>query len=84
MKDLAVPDGVRFAWLPAYSPELQPAERLWPLDDEPVANRTFHDLELVEVALVARCRALAADRARHKARARYWWWPLERRAGKRL
>lgn len=27
--------------LPAYSPELQPVERVWPLVDEPLANRAF-------------------------------------------
>src|SRR5689334_18176240 len=32
---LATPDGISLAFLPPYSPELQPAERLWPLMDEP-------------------------------------------------
>ena len=32
-KNLAVPDGITLAFLPPYSPELQPAERLWPLVD---------------------------------------------------
>ncbi len=32
-------------WLPPYSPELQPAERLWPLVDAPIANRTFDSIE---------------------------------------
>ncbi|WP_438941520.1 transposase [Moorena bouillonii] len=27
--------------LPSYSPELQPAERLWPLTNEPIVNRFF-------------------------------------------
>src|SRR4029079_16846219 len=27
--NLAVPDGIRLAYLPPYSPELQPAEHLW-------------------------------------------------------
>ena len=31
-------------FLPPYTPELQPAERLWPLANEAVANHSFHDL----------------------------------------
>ena len=43
--ELALPEGIDLVFLPAASPELQPAERLWPLVDEPVANRAFADLE---------------------------------------
>ena len=76
---LALPEGVHLAFLPASSPELQPAERLWPLLDEPVANRAFADLDELEGVLVARCRALAADRRALKAHTRFHWWPRERR-----
>ena len=31
-----------------HSPELQPAERLWPLTNEPLANRHFADLDAME------------------------------------
>ena len=61
--DLVVPDGIDLVFLPPYSPELQPAERLWSLVDEPIANRVFPDLDALEAVLVARCRALEADRA---------------------
>ena len=76
---LAVPDGVHLAFLPAASPELQPAERLWPLLDEPVTNRPFADLDELEAALVERCRTLEADRRTIKAHTRFRWWPRERR-----
>lgn len=75
--DLALPDGVDLALLPARSPELQPAERLWGLVDEPVANRAFPDLDALEEVLVDRCRALEADPARLRARTRFHWWPAE-------
>jgi transposase len=42
---LQVPAGLHLVPLPPYSPELQPAERLWPLVNEPLANRTFDTLE---------------------------------------
>ena len=46
--DLVVPDGIELVFLPPYSPELQPAERLWSLVDEPIANRVFPDLDALE------------------------------------
>lgn len=45
-------------FLPAHSPELQPAERLWPLTNEAVANHSFETLEQLELVLFQRCRAL--------------------------
>ncbi len=53
-----VPKGIHLFFLPAYSPELQPAERLWPLTNEPIANRCFESLDELEVVLFARCRRL--------------------------
>jgi hypothetical protein len=35
-----IPAGVHWHFLPPYSPELQPAERLWPLTNAALANRT--------------------------------------------
>jgi transposase len=78
-KDLVLPEGLHLAFLPPASPELQPAERLWGLVDEPVANRTFTDLDDLEATLVTRCRALEQQRQPIKARTRYHWWPQERR-----
>jgi hypothetical protein len=75
--DLVLPDGVHLVFLPSASPELQPAERLWPLVDEPVANRAFPDLAALEAVLVARCRTLEADPQRLKAHTRFHWWPPE-------
>ena len=47
---VAVPEGVRLIFLPPYSPKLQPAERVWPMMNEAVANRYFQDLaEMMEV-----------------------------------
>src|SRR5918994_1441948 len=42
---LVVPDGISLVFLPPYSPELQPAEHLWPLLDEPIANRHLASLD---------------------------------------
>jgi transposase len=75
--ELALPDGIDVLFLPSASPELQPAERLWPLVDEPVANRAFPDLDTLETVLVNRCRLLEADRGRIKSHTLFHWWPTE-------
>ena len=75
--DVVLPAGIDLVFLPAASPELQPAERLWTLVDEPVANRAFADLDALEAVLVRRCRTLEADPQRLKAHTRYHWWPVE-------
>lgn len=74
---LVLPDGMHLVPLPPASPELQPAERLWPLVNEPVANRTFADLNALEETLVTRCRTLRADRPTSSALTHYWWWPSD-------
>jgi hypothetical protein len=43
-----VPAGVHLQLPPPYSPELQPAERLWPLTNEPLAKRPFADLDSMQ------------------------------------
>jgi hypothetical protein len=60
--DLVVPDGIDLVALPPYAPDLQPAERRWPLLDEAIANRSVADLDGLTDVLVARCRTLRADR----------------------
>jgi DDE superfamily endonuclease len=73
--DLAVPPGIELAFLPPYTPELQPAERLWPLTNEAVANRHFATLADLDAALSERCRTLAAMPEAIKAATRFGWWP---------
>lgn len=71
---LVVPEGIDLVVLPPYSPELQPAERLWPLVNEAVANRVFATLDDLEEVLVDRCRTLRADRTTiHDLTCSHWW-----------
>ena len=72
---LAVPEGLRLVHLPAYSPELQPAERLWPLVDEPVANQHFKTLADLAAVVGERCRHLYAATEAIKAQTGFHWWP---------
>jgi hypothetical protein len=55
---LAVPDGIRLVYQPAYCPELQPAEHLWQFVDEPLANKCFDTIEDLDKAVGERCVAL--------------------------
>jgi transposase len=52
--DLTVPDGIRLVYLPAYTPDLQPAERLWPVVDEPIVNRHFPSIAELDAVLAQR------------------------------
>ncbi len=74
-KKLRVPEGIHLEFLPSHSPELQPAERLWPLSDEGVANRHFEEIEELEETLVERCRALREQAEVIRSYIRYHWWP---------
>lgn len=75
--NVRIPDGIELIHLPPVSPELQPAERLWPLLDEPAVNRTFADLDELEAVLTTRCRTLRADPATIKTHTLFSWWPDE-------
>jgi transposase len=71
--NLVVPDGIRLVYLPRYSPELQPAEHLWPVLDEPLVNRYFETLTDLEQAVTERCRILHGDQL--KPGTNCHWWP---------
>jgi hypothetical protein len=73
--ELVVPPGIELAFLPPYTPELQPAERLWPLTNEAVANKHFASLKDLDTALSERCRTLAATPEVIKAATHFGWWP---------
>ena len=64
-----------FAHLPPRSPELMPAERLWDLTDEPLANRVFEQLADLEATLAERCVALTEQEDRIRSLTLYHWWP---------
>jgi transposase len=57
-KRLAAPPNVVLRRLPPCTPELQPAEPLWPLVREAVANQGFAALGAMESVLAERCRWL--------------------------
>jgi hypothetical protein len=70
-----LPAGVHLHVLPPYSPELPPAERLWPLTNESLANRHFQDLEALQTVQAHRCLALQAMPGVIRAHTTFHWWP---------
>ncbi len=68
-------EGLTLLPLPAYSPELQPVERVWPLVDEPLANRPFATLADVEAVLEDRCVRLTEMPEVLHAHTLFHWWP---------
>lgn len=72
---LDIPEGIMLEFLPPYSPELQPAEHLWPLTNETIANTYFADLGALDQALADRCCGLADNPDRIRATTWFHWWP---------
>lgn len=72
---LKIPKGIYVEYLPPYSPELQPAERLWPLTDEAIANQTFDDLDDLENKLQERCLQLDSQTDLVTKHTNFDWWP---------
>ena len=71
-KSLRVPERLTLVPLPAYTPELNPAERLWPLVKEGVAHRAQKTLALLEEAVCGRGQGITA--AQVTALTNYHWW----------
>jgi transposase len=72
---LRVPNHVHLLFLPPYSPELQPAEHLWPLTNTVLVNRHFTSIEQLEDVQAARCVAVQARRDLVRSTTLFHWWP---------
>jgi hypothetical protein len=76
-ENLVVPDGIRFVFQPAHSPELQPAEHLWDFVDEPLVNRCFDTIESLDRTVGDRCVALMEQTEMVRASTLFHWWPAQ-------
>lgn len=74
-KKLVVPEGIHLQFLPPYSPELQPAERLFPLINEAIANRWHRSIEQLEATLDERVLYLQSNPVLVSANTLFHWWP---------
>ncbi len=82
---LRVPEHVHLLFLPPYSPELQPADHLWPLTNEALVNAHFADLDALEDAQMAHCALLQQRRTLVRSATLFHWWPkrIKKRQGPR-
>ncbi len=71
---IQLPTGIVREFLPPYSPELQPAERLWSLVDEPLVNEHFESIDELEDVLAARCCVLQQMSHEIKNLTNYHWF----------
>ena len=61
-KHLRVPENLRMAWLPPYSPQCNLVEHLWDeIREKSFHNRVFESLDAVEDTLVVALAALEHD-----------------------
>ena len=68
-KKLTVPKNMRLAYLPPYSPELNPAEHLWDcIRENWFSNKTFKSIDAVEDTLVEGLVALERMRREFSSR----------------
>lgn len=74
-EQVEVPEGIHLVFMPPHSPELQPAERLWPLTNEPIANHSFETLDELIHILFERCRALLKLPELIRGLTNFHWWP---------
>ena len=73
-KKTTVPEGIEIEFLPPYSPELQPAERLWTLVDEPLVNQYFETIDEIEDILAKRCCVLSGMEDEIRSLTDYHWF----------
>ncbi|MBD2046363.1 IS630 family transposase [Coleofasciculus sp. FACHB-64] len=69
-----LPTAIICELLPPYSPELQPAERLWSLVDEPLVNEHFESINELEDVLAARCCVLQQMNDEIRNLTNYHWF----------
>ena len=74
-EQVVLPEGLHLEFIPRSSPELQPAQRLWSLTNESIANRSFKALDQLEEMVFHRCRNLLNQRELIRGLTYFHWWP---------
>lgn len=73
-KRLSIPANMRLIGLPAWSPQLNPAEHVWDeLREKWFSNRQFTDMDQLEQRLIAGLAALEADLPRMASLTGFSW-----------
>jgi hypothetical protein len=72
---LAVSEGIPLLDILAYTPELQPAERMWPVLKEGGATEPIEDRDKLEEKLGVRWRDIIAPQQVVRGLTNFHWWP---------
>jgi transposase len=79
---LVIPEGLHLAYLPPYSPELQPAERVWTLVRSATANQDLRTIEALNETIDRRCQELDQQTELVQGATCFHWLPTDRPAKK--
>lgn len=71
-KKLKVSERITLTRSLAYTPELNPSERVWTLVKEGVANQSSETLAELEEKVCSRCQKISREEI--SARTNYYWW----------
>lgn len=71
-KKLKIPERIILVQTLAYTPELNPSERVWTLVKEAVANSSSETLLELEEKVCSRCQKISREEI--SARTNYHWW----------
>jgi hypothetical protein len=72
---LKIREGIHLMKLPAATLEMQPAERLWVLLNEGIANKAYNSIEALEKEMARRCKQLMKQEESIRSLTHYHWWP---------
>ena len=72
-----LPANITIARLPPYTPELNPAERLWSKVKEATANQWHKTLDELEDKVAKRCVELNGQSKQIRQMTRYYWWNFD-------
>jgi len=68
------PENVSPLWIPPYSPECNPSERLWTILKESIANKVYHDIGHLEAAVGASLRSWQNRTSELSKLTSFGWW----------
>lgn len=71
---LRIPSGLKLINFPAYTPELNPSERLWSQVKEGIANERQESINELEEKIAARCQKISQAAESVKSLTSYHWW----------
>jgi hypothetical protein len=69
------PQGLHLVFLPPYSPELMPIERMWPIFDEPLQLQTPKNLKELDLLIDRRAKEMLLLKDKLRALMHFHWWP---------